>query len=226
MLRARMAMVGVSIGGVMLVFANGCGGGGGGGGHVSFTGRIDLPSSSQCQNCSSSGAPLKLSALRKDALPEVVTSSTTDAGGNYAVENVRDELAGRNAVIFEVSVSQAAIIGGVESAHEGDNVKTFDVATQVACVASVLLTAGTAPFGDPGCAVRSVCGPGDPSGCIATLDPSRVDDQLIANLEQAASIVADRVTLPDDQAFAACAAIVCTFAGSQPAESSCMNVLF
>ena len=142
------------------------------------------------------------------------SQSLTDAQGNYNFADVGGTLAGRENVIVVASISQAAGLGGVEDVDPGtDNGKDFNVKTQIACQASVFMTQGTAPAGDPGCVVRPLCAPG--SNCFATQDPSQITDSVISRLEHAAAFIAGSVVLPNDVNRAACAAIDCTLGGSR-----------
>lgn len=196
------------------------------GGATRFVGAILLPPAEQCGGCNNANVPVGFSALRKDAPPEPIAQVATDAQGNYATGDLEPQLGARRAVIVVANVAPGTGIGGVESASRDTNDKDFDVGTQVACVASVFLTQGTSGAGDPGCAVRSACGPGDPFPCFDTIDPSLVDNERIEFLERAADVIEGRVTLPGDQNRAACAAINCTFGGSGPASAECMNGAF
>lgn len=196
------------------------------GGVTSLTGALVLPPPSQCTGCSAAGAPINLLALNKDAAPTTLAASLTDAQGNYDFGDADSVLGGRTNVIVVASVGQAAGLGGVEALTVGEtNAKNFDVTTQIACQASVYLTAGTQAAGDPGCVVRATCGPNDVN-CLSTQDPSNLDDAAIARLENAASFIASQVVLETDVPRAACAVIDCTLGGLANASAQCVTSSF
>lgn len=191
-----------------------CGGGGGGnGGESVLTGSLVLPPANQCAGCSVANRTTDVLALNHNAAPRLVATIETDGQGRYVTPGLNNLLLGSRAVILVASVSQSAGLGGVEEVHGGTQNKDFNVYTQVACQAAVFLTAGDA-------------GNGTACGAFATLDPSLVDDTRIHNLEQAATLIADRVNLSTDVARAACAVINCTFAGAASASAECMAGAF
>lgn len=208
----------------LLVAIAACGGDDHAGGATTLRGALRLPPAAQCSGCSVAQRPIQLLALNRDAAPTPLVTSTTDAQGRYLFADADAALGGRRNVIVVASVSQAAGLGGVEDLSRGDNAKDFDVKTQVACQASVYLTAGTASAGDPGCVVRSVCA--GEENCLATSDPSRLDDAVIERLERAAKFVEGQVALENDVPRAACAVIDCTLGGLADATSECVRSSF
>jgi len=191
-----------------------CGGGGGGGGSTVLSGALIEPPANQCAGCSVGGQTVTFLALGQNEAPSPLTQASTDASGNYVSSPLEAMLGGRRAVIAVASVSSTAGLGGVESVSSGRNVKNFDVHTQIACQAAVDLTKGDDP-NDPN---HAVCG-----GTTTTLPASSIDDTRIANLEQAAAIIQDRVNLSSDVPHAACTVILCTFGGATTASAECMN---
>jgi hypothetical protein len=187
--------------------------GGGNGGETVLTGSLVLPPPNQCAGCSTANRTTNVLALNQNAAPRLVTTIQTDSQGRYVTPGLNNLLLGSRSLILVASVSQTAGLGGVESVHGGTNAKDFNVYTQVACQAAVFLTTGDA-------------GNGTACGAFATLDPSLVDDTRIRNLEQAATLIADRVNLSTDVGRAACAVINCTFAGAAAASPECMAGAF
>jgi len=196
-------------------------------GQTSLTGALVLPPSQQCVGCTVNQVVVNLLGLNKDAPPTQIVQTLTDAQGSYNFSDVGGSLGGRENLIVVASISQTAGLGGVEDIDPGTtNGKDFNVTTQVACQASVFLTAGTAGAGDPGCVVRSQCLPVDGSNCLPTQDPSQIDNASISRLEAASSVVAGNVSLPRDVNRAACAAIDCTLGGLADATSQCMTTTY
>ncbi|MGH7820121.1 MAG: hypothetical protein ACREQ9_10125 [Candidatus Binatia bacterium] len=193
-----------------------CGGDGdGGGGVATLTGQLQLPPSNQCPGCSTDTRPITASTLNKDAAPTtVVPNAVTDSQGNFNIANPALE---NRTVIVVASMSQAASMGGVDAVTAGLNAKNFNVTTQIACLAAVLITRGdTAGSG-------TVCG----NPAFVTLDPSLVNDTRIANLEAAAAEVQAQVDLSTGQVgAAACAVINCTNEGAEPSPAGCMATAF
>ena len=190
-----------------------CGDDGGSSGPPLFVGTLIVPPPGQCSGCSVSGVSLAVQQLRQDAPPQTVATVTTDAGGNYDTGQLAQGLLGSGVILVaNVNPNTGAGIGGVESPRGGRNEKDFDVTTQIACVASVFLTAGPPPSA--------------PCTVSPTQDPALIDNQRIEILEEAASFIADRAVLPDDEARGACAVIVCTAAGGGRASPECVNGLF
>jgi len=217
-----------------------CGGGGGGDDETSISGQIDLPPADQCANCRNNGVQVVIIGPLYNAPPAApVASVQTDAAGNFdsgdltaALENYAGAPDtngdGRRTLIAVATVNNEsnAAIGGVLSVEEGDGSdKTFNVMTQVACVATVFLTAGTAGAGDPGCLVRPSCND-QPEGCIATVDPDTIEQAQIDRIEAAAEFIDGDVRLPGDVPSAACAVIDCTAGGTRAATEECVESAF
>jgi hypothetical protein len=180
-----------------------------------LTGSLILPPANQCAGCSVDTRSISVATLNKDAGPTPVTTTTTNSQGQFSVAN--PALQGRTAIVV-ASMSQAAQMGGVEAVESGNNVKNFNVTTQIACLASVILTRGdTAGSG-------KVCN----NPVFSTLDPSQLDDGRIANLEEASGFVQARVDLSNGSQVgaAACAVINCTNEGAQSTNQACMDSAF
>jgi hypothetical protein len=203
-----------------------CGGdSNGSSGTTTLSGALSLPPPAQCTGCSVAQVPIQLLALKQNAAPTQLTASLTDAQGRYSFGNADAVLGGQSNVIVVASVAQGAGLGGVEDLTVGSsNDKNFDVTTQVACQASVFLTAGTQAAGDPGCVVRPAC-QGEPN-CLLTRDPTTLDDATINRLERAASFIAGEVVLNANVARAACAVIDCTLGGAADASAECVTSSF
>jgi hypothetical protein len=204
-----------------------CGGSDNNSGQTSLSGALIQPPPAQCAGCAVGQAVISLLTLNKDAGPTQLVQSLTDAQGNYSFPNVDATIAGRQNVIVVASVSQTAGLGGVEDLSLGTtNDKDFDVTTQIACQASVYMTAGTQGAGDPGCVIRPQCAPVDGSSCFATQDPTLITNEVIGRLERAAGFIAGGVNLSTDVPRAACAAINCTLDGLGDASQQCMTASF
>ena len=204
-----------------------CGGdNNGSSGTTTLSGALSLPPPAQCPGCSVGQVPIRLLALKQNAGPTQLTASLTDAQGRYSFGNADAVLGGQTNVIVVASVAQGAGLGGVEDLTVGSsNDKNFDVTTQVACQASVYLTAGTQADGDPGCVVRPGCGPNDVN-CLLTRSPSALDDAIITRLERAAAFIAGQVVLNANVPQAACAVIDCTLGGAADATEQCVTSSF
>jgi hypothetical protein len=203
-----------------------CGGdNNGSSGTTTLSGALSLPPPAQCIGCSVAQAPIQLLALKQNAAPTQLAASLTDAQGRYNFANADAVLGGQSNVIVVASVAQGAGLGGVEALSLGSsNDKNFDVTTQVACQASVYMTAGTQTAGDPGCVVRPTC-QGEPN-CLPTRNPTTLDDATIARLENAAAFIAGEVVLNTDVPRAACAVIDCTLSGLADANAECVTSSF
>jgi hypothetical protein len=166
-------------------------------------------------------------------LPEAIPLSrpiVTGAGGDYEFEDLDANLDGAKNVVVIGTIGQGPFCAGAEDLAGGrTNDKSFDVVSQVACQAAVDITAGTAlATGNlpDGCEVASngECVTGQT--CWFTLDPSFIDREHIANLENAARLIEDRVSLQGNVTRAACAVISCTFEGAGEASLECLNGFF
>lgn len=204
-----------------------CGGdgGGGGGGATVMSGQLILPPDSQCPGCSTANRSLSVFALQENVngttTPPIITI-TSDAQGNYDTGAIDAQLGGQEHVVMVGSVGVGAL-GGVEDLSPGDNnVKVFDLKTQIACVASVLVTAGT-PAG-LNCSVVEGCNATPQAPCFDTISPNLLDNARIANLENAANTLAPQVNLQNASqvARAACQVINCTLAGAGAASAECL----
>lgn len=215
-----------------------CGGGGGGDDGTSVAGQIDLPPAEQCTNCRNGGVQVTVFGPLRNAPPAPpVATVQTDASGTFDTGDLSDALEGypgapdtngdgRRTLIAAATVSDTGtIIGGVLSVREGaSNEKTYNVMTQVACLAAIYLTAGTAPA-DPGCVVRANC-LDQPPNCLTTIDPDSLDQAGIKRLEDAADFIDGDVELPGEVPAAACAVIACTGGGVRSATRECVEAAF
>lgn len=215
----------------------GCSGESFNGDRTIISGLIVLPSPQNCADCDNASAPTRLLALQQGAMQQEVTSVRTSARGVYSVTLESDEQSqiasdsngdGQQTFIIVTTLNDVgAQIGGVLSARLGASLsKDFNPTTHVACIASVLLTAGTASANDPGCVVRAACGVDDGPGCRGALDPDVIDDGRIDVLEAASSYISADVTFPDNSSSAACAVIECTDAGAHTTTEECVRSAF
>lgn len=223
MLKSSRGMLSMTL--VAIALYSSCGGDGGGGGPTVMSGSLVLPPDSQCPGCSTSNRELSVFALQENVngttTPPLVTI-TSDADGNYDTGAIDAQLGGREHVVMVGSVGVGAL-GGVEDLSLGDNnVKTFDLKTQIACVASVLVTGGT-PAG-LNCTVVEGCAATPEAPCFDTISPTLLDGERIDNLENAADALAPGVNLQDggQVARAACHVINCTLAGAGAASAECL----
>lgn len=217
-----------------------CGSSSGGGGETVLTGIVVVPDTG-CPGCSSDGSFVRVQALREDGDPETIKCVRTSARGVYdtADVNVCPELStttfeaaadGDQTVIVVADVGRETSggipqIGGVLAAPIGTTKsKDFNGTTQIACVASVYLTAGN-PDPSPGCVVLPSCSGPTVNGvpCFTTVDPNAIRDDQIENLESASAFVSDEISYPGGVDAAVCAVIVCTQAGAQPTTSDCVH---
>ena len=209
----------------LLVAMAACGGDNNGSGTTTLSGALSLPPPGQCPGCATAQVPISLLALNQNAGPTELVRSLTDAQGRYDFGDADAVLGGQTNVIVVASVAQGAGLGGVEALTLGSgNDKNCDVSTQVACQASVYLTAGTQAAGDPGCVVRPVCQ--SERNCFATQAPTLLDQATITRLERAADFIAGQVVLQTDVPRAACAVIDCTLAGLADANAECVTSSF
>ena len=201
-----------------------------------LTGLVVVPENG-CEGCDSSSQFVRVQALAEDRPPETITCIRTSPRGVYdtADENLCPEEStatfeaaadGHQAVIVvaDVEPGSGAQIGGVVSAPVGaTKSKDFNGTTQIACVASVYLTAGNEDR-RAGCVVRASC-PGptvDGLPCFTTVAPEVLDDDAIENLEEASEEVSDSIAYPSGVPPAVCAVIECTASGSQAAAPGCV----
>lgn len=176
-------------------------------GSTSLRGLIVIPDQSQCPGCTNQNINVVVFGLPTD-LSNPVAQTTTNDKGIYDTGDLTEQLrqfdpeSDQKSYIVVAVVSTNGRVGGVKSQPLGATAsKDFNVTTQIACVASVLLTNDTTE-----CTA-------DPEGKVAP--PSDLDDRRIDNLEQAASVVSDQVSLEisGDVACAACSTIGCTEQG-------------
>lgn len=218
-----------------------CGADSGGGGETVLTGIVVVPDTG-CAGCNSSSRLVTVQALVEDGAPQTIKCVRTSERGVYDTSdpNICPEQTtttfqaaadGNQAVIVvgDVGTSsgpqQGAQIGGVVSAPIGlTKSKDFTGTTQIACVASVYLTAGN-PDPRPGCVVLPSCPSATVSGvpCFPIAAPETLTDDEIENLEAASAFVSDELSYPEDVPGAVCAVIECTQAGTQPGTAECVQ---
>ena len=218
----------------LLAGAAACSGDGFQGGDTVVTGLIVLPSPQNCDNCQTQRVQVVVLGLVKNGDPQLLKTVTTNANGVYNTGDISAELedfqasqgtSGDNQqsfiIVAEVNDSGAEI-GGIVSARLGaSGDKTFNPTTHIACLGSVFLTAGMTD-GEAGCVVRPTCAAGE-QNCLQTVDANVLDDTYINNLEQAASYVSADVPFPDGVPSAACAVLLCTNGGAEPASQECVR---
>lgn len=203
-----------------------CGGGGGGGGDgggvTSVEGSIVLPGQSQCTACSNSDISVGVFALPTN-LQNPIATVTTSENGTFDTGDLTEELllvdpgSDRKTYVVVGVVGTNARIGGVISQRLGtEESKDFNVTTQIACVAAVVLTNTSTE-----CVI--------PEERITP--PSNLDDRRINNLEEAASVVSDQVNLESssDVNCAVCSTIQCTEEGDldvNDAVRSCVSTRY
>jgi len=218
-----------------------CGSSSGGGGETVLTGLVVVPDTG-CAGCNSSSRLVTVLALVEDGAPQTIKCVSTSERGVYdsADPNLCPEQTqtsfqaaadGNQTVIVvgDVGTSSGpqsgAQIGGVLSAPIGlTKSKDFTGTTQIACVASVYLTAGN-PDPSAGCVVQASC-PGPTVGgvpCFPIAAPESIGDDQIENLESASAFVSDQITYPSGVPGAVCAVLECTQAGAVAATAECVQ---
>jgi hypothetical protein len=211
-----------------------CGADSGGGGETVLTGLVVIPASG-CEGCRNGDSFVQVQALRENGAPETIKCVRTSPRGVYDTQdvNVCPEISTTTfeaaadgdqtvIVVADVEPASGAEIGGVLAAPIGTTKsKDFNGTTQIACVASVYLTAGNT---DPsaGCVVLPTCS-GTNVPCFQTVDPNLIRDDQIENLESASAFVSDEISYPQGVPGAVCAVIECTAAGTQPATAECVR---
>jgi len=205
-------------------------------GQTVYTGIVFVPPEIRCEGCSGANAQAQLLELGQNQAPRIVKCVTTndraiyDTSGPNTCPDISDGSLppgdGTQTVIVVATVNaQGGQIGGLVSSRLGSVTSTdFTGTTHIACKAGVFLTAGTAPFGDPGCVVQASC-PAGLANCFPTLEPNDIDDARINVLEEAGEVLEAQVdfTEVDGVDRASCAVIVCTQAGAVNATQECLQ---
>jgi hypothetical protein len=211
-------------------------------GETVLTGIVIVPEARLCPDCSSEGSLLRVQALVEGESPATIKCIRASPRGVYDTsENVvpcpegtpasfEPASDGDQTVIVVADVGapvdgQIPQIGGVLAAPIGaTKSKDFNGTTQIACVASVFLTAGN-PDPAPGCVVLPSC-PGPTANgvdCFEIVDPNSIRNDQIENLESASAFVSDEISYPGGVGPAVCAVLVCTQAGTQATTADCVT---
>lgn len=202
-----------------------------------LTGLLVVPESG-CAGCSNVSSFVRVQALVEDGAPQTIKCVRASVRGVYNTADPNicpDESTttfqaaadGNQAVIVvaDVETRTGAQIGGVVSAPIGvTKSKDFNGTTQIACVASVFLTAGS-ENASAGCVVQPSCPGPTAQGvpCFPTVPPEALDDDAIENLESASAAVSGSILYPTGVPAAVCAVIECTQGGAQPAPPGCVQ---
>jgi hypothetical protein len=218
-----------------------CGADSKGDGETVLTGLVVVPETG-CAGCDSSSRLVTVLALVEDGAPQTIKCVRTSERGVYdsadpdlcpeqSTTTFQAAADGNQTVIVIGEVGTAsgpqsqAQIGGVLSAPIGlTKSKDFNGTTQIACVASVYLTAGNSDA-SAGCVVQPSCPSPTVGGvpCFQTVPPESIGDDVIENLEEASAFVSDQISYPSGVPGAVCAVLECTQAGAQAGTAECVQ---